>query len=345
MKEVQGLQGFHKANTSAYHLQTDGFVERFNRTLTTMLAKTSKKGGPDWDQHLPYVLFAYRTCQQQSTKESPFYLLYGRDPRLPNEAMLCPAQARRSVHLQEYGQQLRVKMSEAWELAQHSVGHAQSRQKKYYDKRQRPPTFSIGNGVFLFKPAEKTGEGQKLVHPYYGPFCVVEMGTNTTKIRRVDKPQEEPILVSLDCLRRCPEEVPDVSREYPTNDKVTDLIPTTDPNEELGLDVLFQEPEPVSTEEEHLDPVSTREKHSEPVSPKEEHSESVSPKERQISSSDASMIEDSSTLKTPPQTLRKTSGTPAGPGRKKTRKWAGCLRGSMKVVKRSGEDAPTLKGG
>ena len=112
IKEVQGFLGFHKANTSAYHTQTDGLVERFNRTLTAMLAKTSEKGGQDWNQHLPYVLFAYRECQQQSTRESPFYLLHERDPRLPNDAMLCPAQVCQSVYLQKYGQKLKVKISE-----------------------------------------------------------------------------------------------------------------------------------------------------------------------------------------------------------------------------------------
>ena len=84
IKEVDALLGFHTSNTSAYHPQTDGLVERFNRTLTTMLAKTVEKG-KDWDQHLLFVLFAYQASQQTSTLESPFYLLYGRDPHLPVE--------------------------------------------------------------------------------------------------------------------------------------------------------------------------------------------------------------------------------------------------------------------
>ena len=45
-----------------------------------MLAKTIDKGGRDWDKHIPHVLFAYRTTEQQSTQELPFYLPYGRDP-------------------------------------------------------------------------------------------------------------------------------------------------------------------------------------------------------------------------------------------------------------------------
>ena len=81
LKEVQQLLGFRKTNTSAYHPQTDRLVERFNRTLTSMLAKTVEEGGKDWDQKLSYVLFAYRASQQQSTRESPFFLpLRSRSP-------------------------------------------------------------------------------------------------------------------------------------------------------------------------------------------------------------------------------------------------------------------------
>ena len=71
LREVQLLLGFKKVNTSAYHPQTDGLVERFNRTLTAMLAKTAERGGKNWDEKLPFVLFAYRASQQQSTLESP----------------------------------------------------------------------------------------------------------------------------------------------------------------------------------------------------------------------------------------------------------------------------------
>ena len=54
-KEVEKILGFCKVNTTAYHPQTDGLVECFNRTLIAMLAKTSKKRGRDWDRRLPYL--------------------------------------------------------------------------------------------------------------------------------------------------------------------------------------------------------------------------------------------------------------------------------------------------
>ena len=53
-----------------------------------MLSKCAERNGKDWDKQLPFVLFAYRATEQASTGESPFYLLYGRDPQLPSESTL-----------------------------------------------------------------------------------------------------------------------------------------------------------------------------------------------------------------------------------------------------------------
>ena len=69
--------------TSPYHPQTDGLVERFNKTLKAMLRKTALEDGKDWDRMIPYLLFAYREVPQSLTGFSPFEFLYGRDVRGP----------------------------------------------------------------------------------------------------------------------------------------------------------------------------------------------------------------------------------------------------------------------
>ena len=73
------------------------------------------------------------------------------------------------------------------------MGKVQKRQKSYYDRKGRPPRFSEGERVFLFKPAEKTGQARKLARPFHGPYQIIELDVNTACIRRVDKPQDGPI--------------------------------------------------------------------------------------------------------------------------------------------------------
>ena len=216
LKEVQQVLGFKKVNTTAYHPQTDGLVERFNRTLISMLAKTVERDGRDWDQQLPFVLFAYRTSQQQSTLESPFFILYGRDPRLPTQTAMTANKTRQHWDLKEYGADLASRTAVAWDLARKCIGKAQKKQKEYYDRRARPPRFRVGDRVFLFKPADKSGPLRKFARPYHGPYRVVEMDCNTAQIRRVDRPEEDTVLVALDRLRCCPEElVPDNNDFWP----------------------------------------------------------------------------------------------------------------------------------
>ncbi len=79
--ELYKLLGIKSISTSVYHPQTDGLVERFNRTLKSMVRKFVKEDAKNWDKWLEHLLFAVREVPQASTGFSPFKLLYGRQPR------------------------------------------------------------------------------------------------------------------------------------------------------------------------------------------------------------------------------------------------------------------------
>ncbi|KAI5616012.1 hypothetical protein C0J50_10699 [Silurus asotus] len=77
MKLLHRQLGITAIKTSPYHPQTDGLVERFNKTLKGMLRKFVLDTGRDWDKWLPFLLFPYREVPQALTGFSPFKLLYG----------------------------------------------------------------------------------------------------------------------------------------------------------------------------------------------------------------------------------------------------------------------------
>ena len=74
MHELCILGGAHKTKTTPYHPESDGLVERFNRTLLMMLAMFAGEHKDDWDDLLPPVMMAYRSSVHESTGFSPYRL-------------------------------------------------------------------------------------------------------------------------------------------------------------------------------------------------------------------------------------------------------------------------------
>ena len=57
-----------ETRTSRYHPESDGMVERMNRTLQEMLTKYVPDHQRDWDEHLSLVMMAYRSRVHASTQ-------------------------------------------------------------------------------------------------------------------------------------------------------------------------------------------------------------------------------------------------------------------------------------
>jgi transposase InsO family protein len=74
VKKICILFKIKQMRTSAYHPQTDGIVERFNRTLIGMLTCYVVDEPEQWERFLPYLTFAYNTAVQSTLQECPFFL-------------------------------------------------------------------------------------------------------------------------------------------------------------------------------------------------------------------------------------------------------------------------------
>ena len=118
MLDVCSLLGIEKMNTTSYHPECDGMIERFNRTLKTMLRKRAAWYGVQWDNHLAALLWAYRNTPHDSTGEKPSFLLFGWDCRSPTEAALLPVdESVQYTTVADYREELVHSLSSARQLA------------------------------------------------------------------------------------------------------------------------------------------------------------------------------------------------------------------------------------
>ena len=147
-------------------------VEKFNGTLTNMLSKCVHKHVQDWDKQLPYLLFAYRVAVQESTQDSPFFLLYGRDARTLTEMALSQPRTPYQVDLSDYKMELVANLSDAWALAHAQIDRAQKKQKQQYDKKSQVIHWKVGDRVMhmVHMPGTIKGKAWKFARAFYGPY-------------------------------------------------------------------------------------------------------------------------------------------------------------------------------
>ena len=173
MKEICRLLEIKQTRTSPYHPQSDGLVERFNRTLLDMLSKVCAENPTTWDHHLPYVMCAYRSTQHSSTGCSPNMLMLGREIALPIDLMLGQHDEDYPYTCSiEYVEWIKGSMRENFELVRNRLERVAETQKKHYDKRAELRKFDIGDWVLRVYPPNMSKN--KLNYRHIGPFLVTK---------------------------------------------------------------------------------------------------------------------------------------------------------------------------
>ena len=150
ISELCDLLGVTKIRMSPYHLQTNGTIERVHQTLRRMIAKMDPEKRAKWPSHLGPILIAYNATQSLITGYSPYFLMFGRRPRLPvNLLFLTVRRDENSRTTDEYVMSLYDKLKSALALARDTTILEAQRQKCHYDRKAGAVELHLGDKVLV----------------------------------------------------------------------------------------------------------------------------------------------------------------------------------------------------
>ncbi len=149
IQQLCSLYKVGRSRSSPYHPAGNGQCERFNRTLHNLLRTLPTDRKRDWASCLAHVLFCYNTTPHQATGESPFFLMFGQEPKLPIDFLLGQIQTPVGGQVHRWIEDHQARLQVAIEGARERLQVAAGRRKVGHDQRVRELPLSEGQLVYL----------------------------------------------------------------------------------------------------------------------------------------------------------------------------------------------------
>jgi hypothetical protein len=171
-KSVCKLFNIKKIQTTSYHPQANGALERSHRTMAEHLRSLVNQSQTDWDEWIPQVVFTFNTTVHSSTGFTPFELLYGYVATLPSSITDPPKPL---YNYDDFAIDQKNKFQHCRKRARENIMASKAQSKKYYDKKLKSRSFQVGDLVLLKREQLKPGLCSKLSPLRLGPYEIVEV--------------------------------------------------------------------------------------------------------------------------------------------------------------------------
>ena len=178
-----------------YHPESSGLVEKRNQDIKRVLKKLGDWRENNWDLYLESALFAIRTIPNKNNNYcySPFFLLYGRDPRLPVDYQILEELLEYDIVTNEdYEDAILYRMSQLDNLTSTAINDARNKNKitqeeyrqKYQKKFNIDPTFkyAIGDKVYIEETRIKNTNMSTMQPCWTGPYTIAKILKGNTYI-------------------------------------------------------------------------------------------------------------------------------------------------------------------
>ena len=138
--------------TTPYHPMGNGQPERFNRTLLTMIGTLPRVEKANWQNWVNHLTHAYNCTKSKVTGFSPYFLMFGREPRIPvDEAFKVTFPFRQEKNVHEYVHHLRERLQWAYNIAKEHIDKDVAWRKLYYDRRYHCMEIIPGDIVLVYQ--------------------------------------------------------------------------------------------------------------------------------------------------------------------------------------------------
>ncbi|GJY81886.1 reverse transcriptase domain-containing protein [Tanacetum coccineum] len=195
----------HQHFASVKHPQTNGLVERANRSLGEGIKARLKARSKNWMEELPHVLWAHRTMIKSSNGDTPFSLTYGTEAVIPAEIGM-PTIRTAEVDLVQNNEALEINLDlleERREEAAIREAKSKAKMEKYYNSKVRSTSFKPGDLVYRNNDASRAKYTGKLGPKWEGLYEVTEaLGKGAYKLKDRDGKQL-PRTWNINNLKKC----------------------------------------------------------------------------------------------------------------------------------------------
>lgn len=179
----------HKFIT-AYHPEANGLVERTNGSIKLLLKSLVTENEKEWSSWLPYVVFAYNSTVHSITGYTPYFLVFGFEPRINIENEVGKAELYGSAKFEESPELSAKALDEARELARQKLIDYGNKMKERVDAHRVVADYEVGDKVWLFSAVRPTGRFKAFYAPWLGPFVITKnLGLCSYEIQEIANPR------------------------------------------------------------------------------------------------------------------------------------------------------------
>jgi hypothetical protein len=214
--------------TSTYHPQSNGGVEKFNKTLLEALRSYVNARHDNWEEQLQYIEFAFNASPNAATGFSPYRMSLGQEVRTPLDALFTgggesdddeddqsddgsPSSAqqgkptpKRFKHGNDMAQAMATQILMDLKEARDALRGAQQRFRERHAQACKPHRYNVGDLVLLSTENVRLAgmPVKKLAPRFIGPFEIVGLqGRNAVKVKFTDRFNLLSPVINIEYLR------------------------------------------------------------------------------------------------------------------------------------------------